>query len=348
MMDVTILRRVVAEQASHGFSGAVLVSLNGQVLVEQAFGEANRSDGVPNSVETRFGIASGAKLLTAIAINQLVDAGQLTLDTRLLECLPFAFPQFDPKITIHHLLTHIAGVPDYFDEDVIEDFEDLWVDRPMYGIRRLEDFLPLFQDRSMQSGVGERFQYNNGGYILLGLVVEQVTQEAFADYVLQNILMPAGMTQSGYFEMDALPSRTALGYIILPDGGWKTNIYSVPAKGAADGGVYVTVKDMASLWDALLAHRLLSPAGTKRLLTPHVAARIPGTGQGDWKYGYGVWIDQRDGVVAQYFLMGHDPGANFHSAVFPARGAMVVVCSNQTDGASGMMKAIEDELTGAS
>ena len=199
----------------------------------------------------------------------------------------------------------------------------------------------------MQSDVGERFQYNNSGYILLGLVVEQVTHQAFADYVAQHVLVPAGMTQSGYFEMDALPSRTALGYIDLPDGRWKTNIYSVPAKGAADGGVYVTVADAAALWDALLGHRLLSPASTQRLLTPHVTARIPGAVEEDWHYGYGVWIDQRDGEIFRYFLMGYDPGAAFHSAVFPDLGAMVVVCSNQTDGAFGMMKAIEDELTRA-
>lgn len=126
-----------------------------------------------------------------------------------------------------------------------------------------------------------------------------------------------------------LPSRTALGHIDLPDGRWNTNIYSVPAKGAADGGVYATAKDMAALWDALWEHRLLSPSSTKRLLTPHVTARIPGATEKDWQfYGYGVWIDQRAGEIFKYFLMGYHPGATFHSAVFPALGVTVVVCSN--------------------
>lgn len=305
----------------------------------EGFGQANRSDGIPNTSETRFAIASGAKFLTAIAINQLVDAGQIALDSRLLDCLPFQFPQFDPGVTIHHLLTHTAGVPDYFDEEAMDDFEALWADRPMYRMRRLEDFLPLFQDRPMLSGVGERFHYNNAGYILLGLVVEQVTQQAFADYVAQHVFARAGMTRSGYFEMDALPPRTAQGYIPLPDGRWKTNIYSVPAKGAADGGVYVTVGDMAAAWDALLEHRLVSPASTQRLLHPHTAADKDG-----WLYGYGVWIDRRDGEILKYYLMGYDPGANFHSAWFPDLGSLVVVCSNQSEGGLEMMQAIEDEL----
>ncbi|MCL4352641.1 MAG: beta-lactamase family protein [Firmicutes bacterium] len=341
-MDVNLFRRAMADQGADGFTGAVLIRQAGNVIVEQAFGQANRSEGIPNSLATRFGIASGAKLFTAIAINQLIDAGLLALDARLLDCLPYGLPHFDPCVTIHHLLTHTAGVPDYFDEDVMDDFESLWVDRPMYRIRRLEDFLPLFQDRPMQSGVGERFHYNNAGYILLGLVVEQVTGQLFSDYVTEHVLGRARMTDSGYFEMDALPPRTAQGYIDSPDGRWRTNIYSIPPKGGADGGVYVTVKDMAAAWEALLAHRLLSPASTARLLTPHVDAD-----EENWYYGYGVWIDQRDGEIFKYYLMGYDPGANFHSAVFPCLETMVVVCSNQTDGAFGMMKAIEDELTRA-
>lgn len=339
-MDVNLLRRAVADQGADGFTGAVLVRRAGHVVVAQAYGQANRSEGVPNSLVTRFGIASGGKLFTAIAINQLIDAGRLALDARLLDCLPHGLPHFDPGVTIHHLLTHTAGVPDYFDEDVMDDFAALWVDRPVYRMRRLEDFLPLFADRPMQSGVGERFHYNNAGYILLGLVVEQVAGQSFADYVTAHVLGPAGMTDSGYFEMDALPPRTAQGYVDSPAGWWKTNIYSIPPKGGSDGGVYVTVTDMAAAWEALLGHRLLSPASTARLLTPQVE-----TDEENWHYGYGIWIDQRDGEIFKYYLMGYDPGANFHSAVFPGLGTTVVVCSNQTAGAFEMMKAIEDELT---
>ncbi|MCL5117140.1 MAG: beta-lactamase family protein [Firmicutes bacterium] len=338
-MDIDSVRRVVMEKGVEGFSGAVLVRVGGNQVVAQGFGMANRSDGIPNDTETRFGIASGAKLFTAVAINQLVDAGRLTLDTRLSDCLLHSFPQFDPRVTIHHLLTHSAGVPDYFDEEVMEDFEALWVDRPMYRMRRLEDFLPLFQHRPMLSGVGERFHYSNGGYILLGLVVEQLTHQPFAEYVAEHVFAKAGMTQSGYFEMDSLPPRTALGYIDRPDGHWRTNIYSIPAKGGSDGGVYVTVKDMGAAWDALLNHRLLSRVGMEHLLTPHVA-----TDEDDWHYGYGVWIDQREGEVFKYYLMGYDPGVNFHSAIFPALDALVVVCSNHSGGAYAMMTAIEDEL----
>ncbi|TMY74019.1 class A beta-lactamase-related serine hydrolase, partial [Klebsiella pneumoniae] len=148
------------------------------------------------------------------------------------------------QCTIHHLLTHTAGIPDYFDEEVMHDFEELWRETPMYQIRNLKDFLPLFQHRPMKFDVGARFGYNNAGYILLGLIVEAVTQQGFAEYVQENIFNKVGMSRSGYFEFDALPTNTAQGYVDFSDGTWKTNIYSLPAKGGSDGGAFVTVNDM--------------------------------------------------------------------------------------------------------
>ena len=99
-MDANDVHRVVVDQGREGFTGAVLIRQDETVIVAQGFGLANRSEGIPNETETRFGIASGAKLLTAIAINQLVDSRQLTLDARLSDCLPFSFPHFDQRTTI--------------------------------------------------------------------------------------------------------------------------------------------------------------------------------------------------------------------------------------------------------
>jgi CubicO group peptidase (beta-lactamase class C family) len=99
-MDAGYVRRAVEDQAAGGFTGAVLVRWGETIIVEQGFGQANRAEGIPNTPQTRFGIASGTKLFTAVAINQLVDAGELRLDARLADCLPFAFPLFDPGVTI--------------------------------------------------------------------------------------------------------------------------------------------------------------------------------------------------------------------------------------------------------
>lgn len=331
------IEEVIEElQSKVDFSGVVILQ-NGDGHAETAsFGYANRTDLLKNSLETRFGIASGCKLFTAIAICQLVEEGRLTFDTRLKDCLDIEFPSFSEEITIHHLLTHTSGIPDYFDEDVMDNFEELWIKRPMYHIRSLKDFLPMFQNEKMKSTPGESFHYNNAGYILLGLIVEQASGMEFTEYVQERIFNKAGMIDSGYFSFDALPSNTALGYIDLPDGSWKTNIYSLPVKGGSDGGAYVTVEDMSKLWKALFSQLLLSEETLHKLLTPQVNE----TGY----YGYGVWIKKQDDQIQKYHVMGYDPGVSFHSAYYPASKTIAVVCSNKSSGAFDIMKTIEDGL----
>ncbi|WNF23513.1 serine hydrolase [Mesobacillus jeotgali] len=320
------------------FSGTVLVQEGNGEAASASFGYANRAEQSKNNLGTRFGIASGCKLFTAIAICQLVEQGKLTFTTRLKDCLDIEFPNFSDEITIHHLLTHTSGVPDYFDEDVMDDFEELWIKRPMYQIRSLKDFLPMFQNEQMKFTPGETFHYNNAGYILLGLIVEQASGMEFTAYVEEYIFKKAGMMDSGYFSFDALPSDTALGYIDLPDGSWKTNIYSLPVKGGSDGGAYVTVEDMSKLWKALLGQLLLKEETLNRLLTPHAQEDEINF------YGYGVWIKKQDDDIFKYHVMGYDPGVSFHSAYYPADKTIAVVCSNKSSGAYDILETIEETL----
>ena len=310
------------------------------IVQEQCHGYANRTEELPNRIDTRFGIASGCKLFTAIAICQLVEKGQLTFETKLKDCLNISFPHFDQNITVHHLLTHTAGIPDYFDEEVMDDFEELWIHHPMYLIRNLSNFLPLFQHHPMKLNVGERFSYNNAGYILLGLIIESISEMKFEDYITEYIFKKAHMRDSGYFELDALPNNTALGYIDFADGTWKTNIYSVPVKGGADGGAFVTVKDMSNLWESLMKHKLLNEKLTKQLLTPYINT----DNDYDRFYGYGIWIDQTNDEISKYHVMGYDPGVSFHSAYYPAIDCTSVVCLNQSSGAFDVFKLIEQSI----
>ncbi|MCR2806559.1 beta-lactamase family protein [Paenibacillus sp. SCIV0701] len=149
------------------FSGAIRVQAMGQI-VEKGIGSANRSERIPNRPDTRFGIASGCKIFTAAAICQLAEQGKLRFDDRLLDLVSADFPHFDPGVTVHHLLTHSSGVPDYFDEDVMDDFSELWRAVPSYAMQTPSDLLPLFQNGAMKFSPGETFAYCNSGFILLG------------------------------------------------------------------------------------------------------------------------------------------------------------------------------------
>ena len=191
-LETTGLSGFVTSNESSLFVSFVFV---GKTLVRMSRDYANRSEQLENNQFTRYGIASGCKIFTAVAICQLVDSGKLSFDSRLKDCVDFQCSSFDDKVTIHHLLTHTSGVPDYFDEEVMGDFEALWRDTPMYNVRRLQDFLPLFQDRPMKFDPGTRFSYNNAGYILLGLIVEAATQQSFSDYVQDNVFSCPDQTQ---------------------------------------------------------------------------------------------------------------------------------------------------------
>ena len=319
------------------FSGVVSVRERGAVVFERAFGLAHRAERIPNTTATRFGIASGTKTLTAIAVAQLVERGRLAFDAPLADCVDAPLPGFDPGVTLHHLLTHSAGIPDYFDEAVMDDYEALWRERPMYRFRTPSDFLPLFAHLPMKGAPGTAWAYNNAGYVLLGLAVERAAGMPFIDYVEEHVLRACAMASSGFFPLDRLPAGTARGYLPTGDGGWRTNAYAVPIVGGADGGAFTTTGDLAALWDALLGHRLVGEATLARMLTPHWRTDPE---RDDGHYGYGLWIRQRDGRPLSFAMEGEDPGVAFASTYFPDSGVLCSLLGNTVDASWAMLGAI--------
>lgn len=317
------------------FSGSIYACKSGKTIVSESFGYANYSGKIINQPHTRFSIASGSKIFTSIAICKLVEEGKITFDTKIMDCLDIHFPYFDEDITIHHLLTHTAGIPDYFDEDEMDDYEALWETVPMYRVRNTKDFLPMFQHAKMQAKVGSSFKYNNAGYIILGLIIEHISGMNFSDYIVKNIFQTAGMNHSGYFSMDELPENVSVGYIEKPDGTWKSNIYSLPVKGGPDGGAYVTAADMGIFWDMLMNGMLLSEEMTRQLLAPQENV------EEDIFYGYGGYMELNKQGVVKYIQMGYDPGVNYRSVHYPNQDLTIVVCSNNSEGAYEMLKEIE-------
>ena len=332
-----IIEKLNEKQKELQFSGNVRVIQNSDSFTCN-FGYANLPEKLENKAHTRFGIASGSKIFTAISICQLVEQGKLAFDTKLNDCLAIDFLYFDKNITIHHLLTHTSGVPDYFDEDVMEDFEELWIDRPMYHIRNVKDFLPMFQYEKMIDKVDSAFKYNNTGYILLGLVIEAVSGMIFSEYIQKNIFESAKMADSGYFSLDLLPSNVATGYVDEPEGILKSNVFSIPAKGGPDGGAYVSVEDMECFWEALLNYQLLTKPMTELLLTPQVHE------EDDYFYGYGGFMKVREQKVVKFVQMGYDPGVNYHSVHYPHDDLTIIVCSNKSSGAFEMQNVVEQAL----
>ena len=335
------IARLVGET---GFSGVVsLAPLGSGPSLDLAFGLADRSHRVPNTVETRFAMASGCKIFTAMAVGSLIQENRIGLDTLLADCVRSRQFHFGSAVTIGQLLNHTAGIPDYCNEELGDDYAALWRERPCYRMTSVRDFLPLFENAPMKAPPGQGFLYCNAGFVLLGLVIEELTGRDFREVVAQRIFRPCGMTRSGYFAMDALPDNTALGYLSEDESDRHTNIYSVPLIGGGDGGAFTTAQDMRLFWTSLLAGRLLKRDLLDRFLAPsaQIAER-----DASWHYGRGVYLRQEHGnwIVS---VEGCDPGASLESQVWTSDGVILTVLSNTTDGAARINEILTARLGAA-
>ena len=295
-------------------------------------------------MDTRFATASAGKVFVAVGILQLIEQGKLNYDDTLGKVLSMDLHQIDPDVTIRQLLTHTSGVPDYFDESVMEEYEELWIDFPNYRIRHNNDLFPLFLDKPMMYPKGQKFQYNNSGFVLLASVIEQVTGQDFDEYLKQNIFDVCGMTSTGYYELDRLPARCASNYIYCPEtDDYRTNIFSVDAKGTGAGGAFVTVPDILKFWEALISGKLIS-----KELVSQMFSKQSGDGsdpEEGW-YGFGLWIiNNPNGVDIPYF-QGCDPGVSFISEYNPNTNTVAVLVSNYSDNVWQEMRKIREVLYG--
>lgn len=325
-----------------GFRGNVYVVQNGRTLLEHVSGLADLANEIPNTIETKFASASAGKVFVAVAILQLIEQGRLRFGDTLGELLAMDLHGIDAGVTVEQLLNHTSGVPDYFDESVMNEYEELWFAYPNYRIRRNRDLFPLFLDKPMLYPRGERFQYNNSGYVLLAAILEKATGMEFDRYLQKNIFDVCGMKGTGYYELDRLPARCANHYIYCAGTrDYRTNIFSVDAKGTGAGGAFITVKDIVRFWSNLLDGRLLS----KELLAGMLSKQSgDGRDAEEGYYGYGVWIiDNPHGKDLAYF-QGCDPGVSFISEYNPNNGMISVLVSNYGDDVWKEMRKIRAEF----
>lgn len=119
------------------FSGVISITQEENVIFEGKYGFADRANEIPNRMNTRFGTASAGKVFVATAILSFIEKGILHFDTSIGNILKFDLKQIDPEITIKQLLNHTSGIPDYFDESIMDDYEELWINIPNYRMRRI-------------------------------------------------------------------------------------------------------------------------------------------------------------------------------------------------------------------
>ena len=314
------------------FSGVVRVDHGGVTVFERAYGFAHRGFGVPNTLSTRFAIASGTKGLTAAMIMSLVADGVLALDMPARSLLNTDLPLVDDSVTIEQLLSHRSGIGDYVDEGLHQAVTDYVLSRPVHELATTEAYLAVLDGHAQKFAPGEQFAYCNSGYVVLALLAERATDIAFPDLVHERVCTPAGLVDTDFPRSDEPGERMALGY--LEADGERTNVLHLPVRGSGDGGASSTAADIAALWTALDAGRIIPPDTVREMLRPRSDAD-------GLRYGLGFWLHPRRPIA---MLEGYDAGVSFRTVHDPGRRLTHTVLSNCSPGAWPLTRRLDEIL----
>jgi CubicO group peptidase (beta-lactamase class C family) len=244
--------------ANHQFMGTALVARGNQILFSKGYGSANLEWDVPNSPSTKFRLGSVTKQFTAASILLLEERGKIKTGDPVKTYLPDAPAAWD-KITIFNLLTHTSGIPNF------TGFPDY---------RKLEPFaatpaelVARFRDKPLDFQPGEKWNYSNSGYVLLGYLIEKITGGTYEDFVRENIFTPLGMKDSGYDSNSAVLPRRASGYVNGPNGTENAGFINMTIPHGA-GALYSTTEDLLKWEQGHFGGKLLQPVSLEKMTTP--------------------------------------------------------------------------------
>jgi CubicO group peptidase (beta-lactamase class C family) len=300
-------------------SGVLLVAKDGVAVASKSIGVANKATGAAIDLNTKFNLGSMNKMFTAVAIAQLAQAGKLSFTDTVGKYLP-DYPNKDvaEKVTIHQLLTHTSGMGMYWNEKFMAQRDKLLT---------VAAHLPLFATDPLLFTPGEKFQYSNAGYMLLGAIIEKVSGQDYYRYVHDHIFAPAGMIETGFYEPGRDIPNLAIGYTRMsPDGKPSEEVHentnTREVKGGPAGGGYSTAPDLVRFQQALLGYKLLDKQHPDLVTTGTVDGP-----RGIGRYGYGFGDNNADGKRS----VGHNggaPGIAANFEMFPESGYSAVALMN--------------------
>lgn len=320
------------------FNGSVLVSEQGKVIYKKGFGQANMEWDIPNKPNTKHRLGSITKQFTAMLILQLAAKGKLDLHAPISKYLPDYPKESGDKITTHHLLTHSSGIPNYtafpgfFEEESRDPYKP-------------EEFIKKFQDKGLEFKPGEKFNYSNSGYFLLGVIIEKLTGKTYEAMLQDNIFTPLGMDDSGYDNHGTIIKNRATGYEKNGNSFVNSNYLDMSIPYAA-GSLYSTVEDLY-IWDqALYTNKLLPKEYMALFFKPYIAA----FGNSDYAYGWGVGKEAIGNTKDSIAVISHGGGINgFNTEISRSTSdKSLVVLLNNTGGAplNQMTSAIRGIMNG--
>jgi CubicO group peptidase (beta-lactamase class C family) len=232
------------------FEGSILVAKSGKIVFNKGFGLANKEWQISNTAESKYGIGSITKSITAILIMQLVEQNKLSLQDTIEKYLPNLPKEKASQISIHHLLSHTSGLPNYF---AIPG----WTNGKFNKSINRHEFSKILEKIELQTSPGDRYQYSNIGYFFLAQIIEKITNKDYATVLSDNISKPLGMKNTGLHYSEIVLENEATGYQVAKNGGYrKTLINRNIFRGAGD--IFSTIGDLFLLEQALYGNKLLT------------------------------------------------------------------------------------------
>ncbi len=299
------------------FSGAVLVAKDGKVVFKKAYGYANKKTQTPNTINTKFSIASLTKQFTAMLVMQLAEKGKLNVTDTISKYLPYFPKDLGDQITIHQLLSHTSGLPHY------EGLEKIGIRASSFFSTQYtpKSFTKLIGNTRLIHPPGTSYHYSSLGYILLGAILEEISGQTYNKLLQESIVKPLGLKNTGFESNDFIANQVAQGYIfrelegfdwlITKQGGkFSTAPFRDQSNKYSTGGMHSTVEDLFIWSEAIRNNTILSEELTTKMMTPNKDGYCYG-----WMRNWDDLIE-RNTNVRMYTHGGTLPGFNSSITMF--------------------------------
>jgi CubicO group peptidase (beta-lactamase class C family) len=315
-----------AQQEVHGFMGSVLVVKGDEVLLSKGYGKANLEHDIDNTPDTKFRIGSISKQFTAAAILKLQEQGLLDVSDSISKHLP-DYPKGN-DITIHHLLTHSAGIPSF------TGFEDYQIFKKQH--HTLEEIINRFKDSPLEFAPGTKYNYSNSGYILLAHLTEKVSGKSYGEFLEQEFFKPHGLTNTGEERLEAILPNKASGYGYTGEY-WNCDFIdmTVPTGG---GSLYSTTHDLYQWSRKLQTGNIIKKNLFEHMRSPLIA--VDETNKAF--YGYGLANTEWESEQVVWHDGGIEGFVSSSSHYTPSQLSIIVLCNVETCDMTSIRRALRD------
>lgn len=309
---------------NHNFSGTILIQKSDQVQYQNSFGLANRQFNIPNTIETKYKIASITKIFTSTLILQLFEQGKIDLNSPVKTYFHDYLGAGGDKITIRHLLNHTSGIP-YVgpkskEDAIVNGMEEFQMPHT------IDEAITKYYSRDLVNEPGKVFNYNNGEYIILGKIIENICGKSYGEVLFQKILKPLEMNNSGLLFQYKIISNLSDTYFTMSDSFGLVNDLPVFIQNwYSAGAMYSTTSDLGKFSESLFSGRLLKQETLNQMLNPGLE-----------DYGFGLWVYYLEINGRKYKVLkrpGDIMGAQAMFIYLPDEYLSIIILAN-TDSAS--------------